>query len=405
MSKLRHISFCFCFVFLISACWVLCGVYGAESSRKYSRKGAFSEPSIVDGDDASAKLINFLFLKASSSYAYVLQEIEIRWRLIVGSVIGFSGAALGSAGGIGAGGIFIPMLTLVLGFDPKSSTAISKCTSSRSLFKGVEMWKMETEMKIKEAALRQTSGETGAETLQTPLLGRPVEQPRVSLVGNVKWKQLTMLILVWLTFLAIQIFKEFTTTCSTAYWVLYLLQIPVAYGASFYQALRQKRKSREIDHSTDEEPVGYISIRQLLFQSLVALLAGMIGGLLGLGGGFLLSPLFLEIGIIPQVSSATATFVMTFSASLCVIEYYLLNRFPLLYAIYFASIAIIASLIGQFVVKNWIARAGRPSLIVFILSSIILVSAILLGGTGISDMIYKINHNEYMGFEDLCGLP
>jgi uncharacterized membrane protein YfcA len=34
---------------------------------------------------------------------------------------------LGSVGGVGGGGIFVPMLTLIIGFDPKSSTAISKC--------------------------------------------------------------------------------------------------------------------------------------------------------------------------------------------------------------------------------------------------------------------------------------
>lgn len=46
---------------------------------------------------------------------------------MVGSIVGFFGAALGSVGGVGGGGIFIPMLTLIIGFDAKSSTAISKC--------------------------------------------------------------------------------------------------------------------------------------------------------------------------------------------------------------------------------------------------------------------------------------
>ncbi|BAT05280.1 Os08g0389700 [Oryza sativa Japonica Group] len=35
-------------------------------------------------------------------------------------------AAFGSVGGVGGGGIFVPMLTLIIGFDAKSSTAISK---------------------------------------------------------------------------------------------------------------------------------------------------------------------------------------------------------------------------------------------------------------------------------------
>lgn len=56
-----------------------------------------------------------------------LQEMEFGWKLIVGSIVGFFGAALGSVGGVGGGGIFVPMLTVIIGFDPKSSTAISKC--------------------------------------------------------------------------------------------------------------------------------------------------------------------------------------------------------------------------------------------------------------------------------------
>lgn len=47
----------------------------------------------------------------------------------MGTIVGFCGAAFGSVGGVGGGGIFVPMLTLIMGFDPKSATAVSKCKS------------------------------------------------------------------------------------------------------------------------------------------------------------------------------------------------------------------------------------------------------------------------------------
>lgn len=53
--------------------------------------------------------------------------MEFGWRIIVGTIIGFFGAAFGSVGGVGGGGIFVPMLNLIIGFDAKSSTAMSKC--------------------------------------------------------------------------------------------------------------------------------------------------------------------------------------------------------------------------------------------------------------------------------------
>lgn len=58
------------------------------------------------------------------------QVMELSRWVVLGSIIGFVGAALGSIGGVGGGGIFVPMLTLIIGFDPKTSTAISKCKST-----------------------------------------------------------------------------------------------------------------------------------------------------------------------------------------------------------------------------------------------------------------------------------
>lgn len=55
--------------------------------------------------------------------------MEFGWKIFLGSLITCCGAIFGSVGGVGGGGIFVPMLTLVIGFDPKSATAISKCNT------------------------------------------------------------------------------------------------------------------------------------------------------------------------------------------------------------------------------------------------------------------------------------
>lgn len=41
----------------------------------------------------------------------------------------------------------------------------------------------------------------------------------------------------------------------------------------------------------------------LILSASCSLFAGIIGGLLGIGGGFVMGPLFIELGIAPQVSS------------------------------------------------------------------------------------------------------
>ncbi|KAL0905854.1 hypothetical protein M5K25_024297 [Dendrobium thyrsiflorum] len=421
-------------------------------------------------------MVNFLWQPNESSYQHVWPPIEFGWRIIVGSLIGFFGAAFGSVGGVGGGGIFVPMLTLIIGFDPKSSTAISKFmimgaagstvyynlklrhptidmpiidydlallfqpmlmlgisigvafnvlfadwmvtvlliilfigTSTKAFMKGIETWKKETIMKKEAAKQANATGNEEADYkplaagpggTATKLLIKEARKEEVSVIENVCWKELGLLVFVWAAFLVLQVAKEYTLTCSKWYWLLNLLQIPVSVGVTLYVAVGLYKGKRVIA-SKGAEGAEWKAIKLFMY-CLVGILAGVVGGLLGLGGGFILGPLFLELGIPPQVSSATATFAMTFSSSMSVVEYYLLKRFPVPYALYFAAVATMAALIGQHLVRKLINILGRASLIIFILAFTIFVSAVSLGGVGISNMILKIHNSEYMGFDNLC---
>ncbi|KAK6795893.1 hypothetical protein RDI58_009348 [Solanum bulbocastanum] len=422
-------------------------------------------------------LFNLFRKKSEIHYHHVWPELEFGWRLIVGSVIGFFGAAFGSVGGVGGGGIFVPVLTLIIGFDPKTSTAISKCmitgaacatvyyclklrhpsldlpiidydlallfqpmlllgisigvvlnvlfaewmvtilliilflaASTKAFFKGVETWRKETIIK-KEAARRLTSNDAGVEEVAYKLIpGGPkndstfskevYKAKEVSIFDNMYWKDTARLIAVWIIILFLHVSKNYAPTCSMTYWTLSLLQLPIAVGASAYEAVCLYKGSRVILSSG--EAVITWNVHQLILYCCCGILAGIVGGLLGLGGGFILGPLFLELGIPPQVSSATAAFVMIFSSSMSVIQYYLLGRFPVPYALYFIAVASIAALVGQHVVRRIISIVGRASVIIFILALTIFVSAISLGGFGIADTIKKINEGQHMGFDNIC---
>ncbi|XP_042968044.1 sulfite exporter TauE/SafE family protein 3-like isoform X3 [Carya illinoinensis] len=382
-------------------------------------------------------------------HEHVWPEMKFGWKIVVGTMIGFLGAAFGSVGGVGGGGIFVPMLTLIIGFDQKSSTAMSKCMimggagatvfynlrqrhptlelpvidydlallfqpmlvlgisigvtfnvifaewmitvlliiiflvmSTKAFLKGVETWKKETVANKEVAQHLQSNGIANEEVEPRPLPERPTDGSRAEETKDSKRS------------------KNYTETCSAAYWVLNLLQIPVAAGVTLYESVSLYRGRRVI--ASKAEASTNWRVHQLVFYCAGGIVAGIVGGLLGLGGGFILGPLFLEMGIPPQVSSATATFAMAFSSSLSVVEYYLLKRFPVPYAIYFCFVAIIAALVGQHVVTKVIAVLGRASLIIFVLAATIFVSAISLGGVGIARMVDKIEHKDYLGFESLC---
>jgi hypothetical protein len=75
-----------------------------------------------------------LLLFAYWGLSFWMQELEFSWKLVLATVIGFLGSACGTVGGVGGGGIFVPMLTLIVGFDTKSAAALSKCKISHSFF-------------------------------------------------------------------------------------------------------------------------------------------------------------------------------------------------------------------------------------------------------------------------------
>ncbi|XP_047178362.1 sulfite exporter TauE/SafE family protein 3-like [Vigna umbellata] len=363
------------------------------------------------------------------------KSMKFGWRIIVGSIVGFLGSAFGNIGGIGGGGIFVPMLTLIIGFDTKSAIAISKFMitggatatvfynlsqrhptldlpvidydlallfqpmlmlgisigvdfnvifpewmltvlliilfvglSIKSFLKGVETWKQETIMKKEARKNSRIDGEwfntisilhfciykclsemlcyflifsdiatakDAAHYIQTE---DPVKEDtkelkkKVSMVDNIRWKDLGHLFAVWIMILALEIGKNYTITCSGSYWAVNLLQIPIAVGMSSYQAMRLYKGKRSIASKGDKQPRW--RVWQLILFCCCGTLAGTLAGLLGLGGGFILAPLFLGIGIPPQVASATSILAMAFSASMAVVEYYLLKRFPIHYGMY-----------------------------------------------------------------------
>ncbi|KAJ7976031.1 Sulfite exporter TauE/SafE family protein [Quillaja saponaria] len=435
----------------------------------------FTDSNYRNPDRVSLSTANSI--QFGSSADKVWPELKVSLKLAVATVIGFLGSACGTVGGVGGGGIFVPMLTLIIGFDTKSAAALSKCmimgasassvwynlrvphptkevpiidydlallfqpmlmlgitigvslsvvfpywlitvliiilfigTSSRSFFKGIEMWKEETiikkEISKQQEAVINSRGELLINTEYEPLVPKEEKSALQILCFNLRWNRILVLLAVWVSFLLLQILKNDVRVCSAWYWVLFCLQFPISFGVFGYEAVKlykehKKRMSTGNTESICEASIEWTALH-LAFCALCGILGGTVGGLLGSGGGFILGPLLLEIGVIPQVASATATFVMMFSASLSVVEFYLLKRFPIPYALYLVSVSVLAGFWGQFFIRKLITFLRRASIVVFILSAVICASALTMGVIGIETSIKMIHNHEFMGFLGFC---
>lgn len=133
-----------------------------------------------------------------------------------------------------------------------------------------------------------------------------------------------------------------------------------------------------------------------------ALLAGVLGGLFGIGGGLLMNPVLLHIGIHPQVTAATSSFMVLFSSSMSAVQYLMLGMQGKAQAAGLAGGCFAASLAGLIVVQRAVGRLGRASLIVFSVSTVMVCSMLSMACFGAIDVCVQLAKGESMGFKPLC---
>jgi len=74
--------------------------------------------------------------------------------------------------------------------------------------------------------------------------------------------------------------------------------------------------------------------------------AGWVAGALGLGGGVILNPLLLALGVPPKVSSATGMYLIMFSTISTSFFYVIFDQLVIDYALWIASWSTLGAIIG-----------------------------------------------------------
>ena len=120
------------------------------------------------------------------------------------------------------------------------------------------------------------------------------------------------------------------------------------------------------------------SLSNLICYSTIAFLGGIGSGMLGLGGGVIISPLMLDIGVSPQSTAASSSLMVLFTSSSTSLQFFLGDMLDLQYAGVMFFISMLASLTGITFIGKMIKKYKRPSIIVFLLAGITGFSAVLL---------------------------
>lgn len=121
---------------------------------------------------------------------------------------------------------------------------------------------------------------------------------------------------------------------------------------------------------------------RLLAAAAVGLLAGVVAALLGIGGGTVVVPLLLALGIHPQSAAATSTVLILFSSAAAAAGQGAAGFIEPSFAAAFGVAALAAGAAGVWLSARFVDRSGRSSLLVWLLAGVVAAGALLTAALG-----------------------
>merc|ERR1719321_2294691 len=141
---------------------------------------------------------------------------------------------------------------------------------------------------------------------------------------------------------------------------------------------------------------------------IIALVAGFLGGLLGLGGGVVMSPVLLELGMHAEAVQATTAMFVLISSSLASVQFGLQGRYESpMYVAWFCGIALLGTLAGQWFCEVVIRRYKRFSMITFAIVLILsgsFLALIIIGAQQVYEEYYSNSPTAFQfQWHKVCG--
>jgi len=175
---------------------------------------------------------------------------------------------------------------------------------------------------------------------------------------------------------------------SWGFWVLTVLVLPWVLVFSVcirrYLLREHARKARcryvYVDGDIEWGP------RNTIVYPALCSIAGLCAGMFGIGGGIIKAPLMIELGVRPEVASATSAFMICFTSATASICFYAFGLVQADYGTAFFLVGLVSSTVGQLLVSRLIRRTGRSSIIVIIIGAVVLASAALMVAEGVHSM-------------------
>lgn len=125
--------------------------------------------------------------------------------------------------------------------------------------------------------------------------------------------------------------------------------------------------------------------------------------MLGLGGGVIYNPVFVDLNLFPQVAFSTGMYLAMFTSLSNAVLFAISGQLFYSWAFYQTVISFIAAYIGIKSIASIVKRTGRDYYLVFVLAFVILISAFIIPFQAVNDFIMKYKDGlNVTGFKSYC---
>ncbi|KAL4144614.1 hypothetical protein PRNP1_013743 [Phytophthora ramorum] len=189
-----------------------------------------------------------------------------------------------------------------------------------------------------------------------------------------------VIILCYLGIVAASIGGAAVTCGGAAYWVLLVMEVPWIVGFGVCTAaylFRQHGRKVSVNYVFAAGDIHWTRKTVVRFP-LACGGAGLIAGLFGVGGGIVTGPLMIEMGIVPEVASATTALMVLYSSAAATAKFAVFNMIAWDWAMLLCALAFIVTAVSQVVILGFVRRTGRQSVIVLCIGATICIGAVLM---------------------------
>jgi len=192
--------------------------------------------------------------------------------------------------------------------------------------------------------------------------------------------------------------------CSISYWGVFVTIFPILFfitGIVVWYLVNLEKRRSNLHYKFFQGDIRWTPSNTLI-TSLLSLGAGILSSLLGIGGGMVLSPVMLDLKVLPSVTAATASYMILFTSIASSVQFAILGRVLWDYGGVFTVMGFLSAFVGQTVLNLLVKKYNKKSCIILFIVIIIGLSTLLLGVSSGIDVAEQIKNDAYMGFSSYC---